>query len=187
MGVSATNKFAEKPAAKAKQAKPKGMGAPEASRNPMPEIGHSRFRLTEVEEGFNAGTNKSSLKIKVSALDLDGSPHSEGDDFTLVFMRTVPGERDYKLAIVGFAGYDDLGEYTAFDPNGELFTAAIGEENDYTAEAADLIGRVCDVKVSRGGDVKDRETGVPNGDFYRAYKWTAVHDEELNASQRIEK
>lgn len=196
MGLPATNKFAnETPAAgkakppKAKATKAKGMGALEASRNPMPQVGTSRFRLLEVEEGINPATNKASLKLKVEALDLDGSPHSAGDEFTLVFMRTAPGERDYKQAVAGFAGYDEIDEYGAFDPNGELFSALVGEDNDYNEEAAAMIGRVCDVKVSRGGDCIDRVTKEPNGDFYRAYKWTPVgdDDDDQNVSPKIEK
>jgi hypothetical protein len=193
MGVPTNNKFADKkPAAGAakKKAKPKGMGGLEAPRNPMPKPGLSRFRLLEVEEGFNEGTNRSSLKLKVVALDLEGSPHSAGDEFTLVFMRTAPGERDYKQAIAGFAGYDDIDEYATFDEHGELFTAAIGEDNDYSEEAAQLIGRVCDAFVSKGGPVKDKDTGEPKidpetgePDFFRKYKWTPVADDDDDQDQ----
>lgn len=185
MGLPTANRFAEKDAAaakakppKPKNAKAKGMGGLEASRNPMPQVGTSRFRLLEVEEGINPKTNRSSLKMKVEALNLAGSPHEAGDEFTLVFMRTLPGERDYKQAVAGFAGYSAVDEYDAFDPNGELFSALVGEDNDFNEEAAALIGRVCDVKVSRGGDVVDKTTNQSTGDFYRAYKWTPVGDDD---------
>jgi hypothetical protein len=178
---------AAKGAAKKPPAKPKGFGELKPPRDPMPEIGPSRFRFVSAEEGFNPGTNATSYKVKVEALDLDGSPHTAGDCFTLVFMDTAPGKKDFQLCIAGFAGYEDVEEYNAFDPAGELPGAAIGWDNGMTPRAEELIGRIADVKVSRGGDCKDKE-GNPTGDFYRRYQWFQVPDEDeaQDAHPRIE-
>ena len=186
MPMNDKNKFANKgagggaakPAAKKPPAKPKGFGELKPPRNPMPEVGPSRFRFLGAEEGFNEGTNATSYKVKIAALDYDGSPHSAGEEFTLVFMDTAPGRKDFQLCIAGFAGYEDVDEYNGFDPNGELPGAAIGWENDMTPRAEELIGRVADVRVTRGGDVIDKKTNQPTGDWYRRYQWFQVPDDD---------
>lgn len=187
MGLPAKNKFANKapaekaagktPAAKPK-AKPRGsrFGGLEDPRNPMLDEGDSRVRLMALEEGFNPGTKRTSYKLTIETLVYEGSPHEAGFTATIVCLDTAPGTRDFKQAIAHFAGYDSKEEYNAFDPEGDFFEASLGQSNDYSSLAENLIGRVADVRVTNQGD-------DGKGSWYRGYLWAVVPDEDNDQDQ----
>lgn len=192
MPLPAKNKFANKPPVQARPAtngaanpttrpaaKTRGnrFGGLEDPRNPMLEEGDSRVRLMAIEEGFNPGTKRTSFKLTTNTLAYEGSPHEAGFTATVVCLDTSPGTRDFKQAIAHFAGYDDKDEYNAFDPDGDLFEAALGQVNDYSSLAENLIGRVADVRVTNQGD-------DGKGGWYRGYMWSAVPDEDIDQDQR---
>lgn len=191
MGLPAKNKFNKDkaPAAEAKgkpaagKAKPKKKasrfgGEDPADRPPLLEEGDSRVRLVSIEEGHNPGTGNDSFKIKFQPLDFEDSPHSSSDsEHSAVYMDTGRGKKEFKEAIRAFAGYDDADEYEAFDPEFEFFEAVLGADNDFTAEAEQLIGRVADVRVTKGGTTKD---GL---DWYRRYEWAVVADDDSDQTE----
>jgi hypothetical protein len=193
MGLPAKNKFnkpadAAKGKAKTPPAKKKKSsrfaGEDPADRPPMLEEGDSRVRLVAIEEGHNPGTGNDSFKVRFQPVDFDGSPHSSADgEHSAVYMDTGRGRKEFKEAIRAFAGYDDEAEYDAFDPESEFFEAVLGQDNDFTAEAEQMIGRVADVRVTKGGATRD---GL---DWYRRYQWAAVadDDDDQNVSPKIEK
>lgn len=172
-----------KPSAKPKPGKQRGsrFGGLEDPRNPMLEEGDSRVRLMAIEEGFNPGTKRTSYKLTVETLAFDGSPHEAGFTATIVALDTAPGTRDFKQAIAHFSGYDSKEEYNAFDPDGDLFEAALGQANDYSGHAENLIGRVADVRVNNQGD-------DGKGGWYRGYQWAVVpdSDDDQDVSPKIE-
>lgn len=173
----------KRPAAPTKpQAKPKskyGGIACRPPRDPMPEVGIYRFKVTECVEGFNPGSRKSSFKAKcevVQVLQAADNSNQVGDTVSIIFQAdTGPGRSDIKAFCMGFAGFLEESEYDAYDPEGFFIEACTGTANEYTEEfegVQPIIGRMCDVEVKRGGTTPDGQ------DWYRRYGFYTIDEED---------
>lgn len=205
MGIPANNKFAKGAAAKpgAAAAKPKtqvktsrfGTFKPREEGPPMLECGPDKSRVVyrvrfesaeEVVSPKPDGNDSIKLYVVVVSKD-DEAPTPVGTRVLVLHMQSTYGRADFNEAVVAFAGYDaddetDLNAYLAFDPDGHFFAAAVGDANDYRAEAEALVGRVADVQV---GYKKDDG----KGGYYRTIRWAPVADdaEEQDVSPKIER
>jgi hypothetical protein len=150
-------------------------------RDPMPDVGHYRFRIVACEEGVNPGTLAESVKVRVQPVKVAASGdayENDGPQMLCLFMRTTAGLSEFKRCIVASAGFEDAEAYDAFDPDGEFIGACVGEDNDYSRSGLTVIGRVVDCDVTRGKDAVNKKTGQPTGDWYRNFRWTVVSDDE---------
>jgi hypothetical protein len=141
------------------------------ARDPMPETGSYRFKLVELERGFNPGTRKESMKVHLEIVEVfeqrEGPPHGVGDRVIAVLMFTDPGLASVKDLIRCAAKIPTNADYNAFDPSGEFINACFGAANDYSARGDTVIGDLVDGTVLHGPDDE-------KGGYYRNYNWKIV-------------
>lgn len=192
MTLPATNKFATKgaaPATKAKPAKAKprkfGPATDAKPRDPMLPAGSFRVRHIDAEELVHPVSKRISWRVQ----------YSVGEDvYVALFFNTSAGVAEYQRYCIAMAGYTDLEEFKNFtasvapdsdDSDDDFFASVIGDANAFSDYP--LAGRLCDVRVTFGNEVKDKDTGEPTGDHFRNYKWTVVSDDDQDTAGKLEK
>lgn len=159
-----------KPAVSAR--KSRYAGIVERNRDPMPDVGKYRLRIVSLEEAQNPGTMKESVKVKVVAVELVGNEYQDrGGEMLCLFMRTTAGLAELKKCVRHAAGFEDVDQYDAFDPDGFFIDACVGQANEYSNAGLTVVGRIVDTEVRKGKD-----TGT--GDWYRDYVWAVVGEDE---------
>jgi hypothetical protein len=151
---------------------------------PIPHAGDYRFQILQCEEGFNDGEQTHSYKITVGFVEVRQGPHKVGEVATIPLV--VEGSKAaaknlqrLKAIFVAASGFESDEQYDAFDPSGHLFDVCAGTaESDNTMVCYTVVGRLFDCRISRGNDVKNKETGIPTGDYYREYAPSVVSEEE---------
>lgn len=192
MPLPANNKFAKpgagagakpKPAAKPKP-KPKKFGAATDAtpRDPMLPEGDFRVRHLGAEELIHPVKKTLSWRVQFCCVSEEG----ESEPYIALFMNTTAGIAEYQRYCMAMAGYESAAEYNEFDPEGDFFETVIGEANAFSEAGHTIERRLCDVRVTYGKPVLDRDSGEPTGDHYRQYKWTVVPDEEQDEAAKVE-
>jgi hypothetical protein len=193
MPLPANNKFAKPGAAGAKtppkktppKPKPKKFGtATDAQpKDPMLDPGEYRVRHIGAEELIHPVKKTLSWRVQFVVVTEEGD--SESPNIAL-FMNTTAGIAEYQRYCMAMAGYESAAEYNEFDPEGDFFETVIGESNAFSEAGHTIERRLCDVVVTFGKPVLDRETGQPTGDHYRNYRWAVVPDEEQDEAAKVE-
>ncbi len=146
----------------------------------------------ELLEGTNPGKgNRMSTKIGlqiVTCYDENNANHRDGDLVRAVHLHTTAGLAELKRAVMTAAGYDVEEEFDAFetDPRylgpagaGQVIDASIGRANGMFEAGMTIVGRLVDVRVTKGND-------TPNGDYYRKYQWAVVEESEQDQVAKLE-
>ncbi len=146
-------------------------------RDPMLGVGDYRVRIAELLEGVNPGKgNRMSTKVGmqiVTIYDEANTQHREGDVVKAVHLHTTAGLSELKRQVMQSAGYEVEEEFDAFEEGNEgaLIDASLGRDNAFFQAGFTIVGRLVDVRVSKGND-----TG--SGDYYRKYSWAVVDEAE---------
>lgn len=151
-------------------------------RDPLLNAGAYRLRLVSLVYGFNPGSNTESSKATFEVIASEGAeantPGEQGAVINLLSGKAgMQGMPRTKALVMAIAGASTDAEYNAFDPDGAFIDAAHGRANHRSAEAAALIGRLVDCRVTRGNAVKD-EQGNPTADYYRNHHWFVVPEDQ---------
>lgn len=142
-------------------------------KDPFPEPGLYRFRVTAIERGFNPGKQRESIKSHLQILDADergAAAHEIGSSVIMVNFMTSAGMAEFQTFVTACAGCVDDEEYVQVtDDNGTFIDALLGQGS----YGASLDGRLVDCEVKRGKQAED-------GTFYPRFSWSVVEDSETD-------
>jgi hypothetical protein len=177
----------QKPAAKAASANVGGAGKAKsrwagmrssAPRDPFPHVGTYRFRVSEIEKGFNPGKQRESIKTRLVIVDADDKgqeSHAIGDQVFMLNFMTTAGTQEFQAFVTAAAGFEDDDAFVAECGDDGAFVDALLGQGTYPAT---LLGRLVDCQVTRG---KDDGTG----DYYRKYSFAPVSEEEQDETPNV--
>lgn len=90
-----------------------------------------------------------------------------------------------KSYVVAAAGYDEP-SYDAFDPEGGFLDSVCGTVNPasqpYIDAGMTVVGRLVEVRVTRGREMLDPQTQQPTGDHWREHKWSPTPEEQQDTT-----
>jgi hypothetical protein len=140
-------------------------------RDPLPETGNYRLKLTQFERGYNPGTRRESIKVHVEIAEVfsqsEGAPHAVGDSLLILLFFTDAGLATLKQMVRCASKIATNEDYNAFDPDGEFINALFGASNDYSKRGDTVVGDLVDVRVMHGKPTDD-------GGYFRDYQWSIV-------------
>jgi hypothetical protein len=189
--MAVIKKFPKKPAKPPVKRKSMYEGVESAEpKDPMPHAGLYRFRVLNVEAGYNQGKNTTSHKVTLEIVaglggeELDSAEHSVGDTVLIPWVvdgaKSAPYNRQrVKAFTMNAAGYETDAEYNEFDPAGEFIDSTAGVSNDYSEAELTIIGRLVDCQVMRGKPTADGK------DYFREYAWFVVPDEDQDVLNKV--
>lgn len=154
---------------------------------PMLHPGTYRVRVLGCEQGFNPQTREASFKGHLEVVYAwEGATNHVGDRAAIVNKLAGQGlqrarERT-KAFVVAAAGYPDDAAYARFDPEHKFLASTVGAANEYSQAGHTLVGRLVDVRVTKGNDKIDKKTGAVV-DYYREYAWAVVPEDQQDRTR----
>jgi hypothetical protein len=161
-------------------------------REPKLDLGYYRVRFMGAVMGRNPNTFEETYKgyVEIVLADPASNPLCRVGEKRAVIHKlagkaAMRNSERAKAMLVATAGYDNWAEYNAFDPEGGFIDSVTGivTANSQTyAPHFSLVGRLVDVRVTRGNDImtvpKDGTAPQPTGDYWREYAWAVVPENE---------
>jgi len=116
----------------------------------------------------------------VGVFDDEPTEHLEGQVLYIPFQvkgpRAAYSKKDMGSCVVALMGFNTVAEYRELDPKGAIVDATIGAMVPPEFEGITLVGRIADVRSTKGKAVLHE--GVPTGRNYTNMRWEPVPEDQ---------